>query len=549
MKSRLFHFVTISNRLLKRRINLSTIKLSNIVPLTISVGLTGYAFSKYLFHNVVVHAETAFTISDVGERKPKLPVYSMEDVAKHTTKESGYWLAFKDGVYDVSSFVENHPGGKQILITAGKALESCWKIFTIHQIDHVYEILEEYRIGNLKEGEREKNEQQKMDTIDLFQYDPERVNEKINFIVRSQKPYNAETQPLMLIEHFITPTERFYVRNHMHVPFINIRDYALEVQTSEGKKYRLTYDELKNEEKYSQTTIVSALQCAGNRRAQMGELKPVQGAIGNATWTGVKLYDVLRSFGVLDDRSLENGKIKHVQFYGLDCDASQRCYGASVPIEKVLDQNSEILLVFKMNGETLTTDHGYPVRVLIPGTIGARSVKWLNKIILSDKEASSHWQQADYKVLPSTVLKPQQSDYDLQPSIQEGNVQSAICQPPPSSDSVKILSTKSDKTNGILTVKGYAIGGGGRAIQNVQISVDNGQNWFNVTNLEQQKQAYMQAWAWTLWSYDLNLKELELKNAPLEIVCRAMDIHTNTQPDTCKELFFWLNISRDDAVK
>jgi sulfite oxidase len=64
----------------------------------------------------------------------------------------GYWLAYKDGVYDVSSFVENHPGGKQILKTAGKALESCWKIFTIHQIDHVYEILEEYRIGNLPPG-------------------------------------------------------------------------------------------------------------------------------------------------------------------------------------------------------------------------------------------------------------------------------------------------------------------------------------------------------------------------------------------------------------
>jgi sulfite oxidase len=64
----------------------------------------------------------------------------------------GYWLAYKDGVYDISSFVENHPGGKQILKTAGKALEGCWKIFTIHQIDHVYEVLEEYRIGNLPPG-------------------------------------------------------------------------------------------------------------------------------------------------------------------------------------------------------------------------------------------------------------------------------------------------------------------------------------------------------------------------------------------------------------
>lgn len=70
----------------------------------------------------------------------------------HDAMGLGYWLAFKDGVYDVSPFVENHPGGKQILKTAGKALEACWKIFTIHQIDHVYEILEEYRIGNLPPG-------------------------------------------------------------------------------------------------------------------------------------------------------------------------------------------------------------------------------------------------------------------------------------------------------------------------------------------------------------------------------------------------------------
>ncbi len=55
-------------------------------------------------------------------------------------------------MYDISAFVENHPGGKQILKTAGKALEACWKIFTIHQIDHVYETLEQYRIGNLPPG-------------------------------------------------------------------------------------------------------------------------------------------------------------------------------------------------------------------------------------------------------------------------------------------------------------------------------------------------------------------------------------------------------------
>ena len=90
-----------------------------------------------------------------------MPVKRRVGVVRHSIGSSfvreylfrkGYWLAYKDGVYDISAFVENHPGGKQILKTAGKALEACWKIFTIHQIEHVYEILEEYRIGNLPPG-------------------------------------------------------------------------------------------------------------------------------------------------------------------------------------------------------------------------------------------------------------------------------------------------------------------------------------------------------------------------------------------------------------
>jgi hypothetical protein len=81
-----------------------------------------------------------------------LLLYFESCLFRYTSIFLGYWLAYKDGVYDVSPFVENHPGGKQILITAGKALEACWKIFTIHQIEHVYEILEEYRIGNLPPG-------------------------------------------------------------------------------------------------------------------------------------------------------------------------------------------------------------------------------------------------------------------------------------------------------------------------------------------------------------------------------------------------------------
>ena len=132
-----------------------------------------------------------------------------------------------------------------------------------------------------------------------------------------------------------------------------------------------------------------------------------------------------------------------------------------------------------MNDETLTSDHGYPLRVIVPGTIGARSVKWLNRIVISDKESDSHWQKADYKILSPSIKQPQQVDYDRVPAVQEGNVQSAICYPSSNDDGnkVKILSVKptdEDIKNKKLTIKGYAVSGGGRKIQNVQISLDHG---------------------------------------------------------------------------
>ncbi|CAF1193172.1 unnamed protein product [Rotaria sordida] len=500
---------------------------SQIITTSLTGGLiAGYLFSKY---KPIVHAETDKSVI-IGERIPTLPTYSMSEVAKHTTKENGYWLAFRDGVYDISSFVENHPGGKQILKTVGRSLETCWKIFTIHQIEHVYEILEHYRIGNLPLGEREANEKNQEEVIDLFQYDPERLNTIENFFIRSEKPYNAETKPSMLISSFLTPVEKFYIRNHMHVPFVNINQYKLEIG-NEKSTYSLSYDDLKD--KYQSYTITSALQCAGNRRngmnnEQQGTVQGTQwyvGAIGNARWTGVKLSDVLKSFD-LDKEG------KHIQFFGLDCDTSQRCYGASIPIEKAL--NDDVLIAYKMNDEILTSDHGYPLRILVPGIVGARSVKWVNRIIVSDKEADSHWQKADYKVLPSSIKQPQQIDYDNVPAIQESNVQSAICYPASNDDGnkIKILSVKpndDDIKNRRLTIKGYALSGGGRQIHNVQISLDHGKTWLQ-TELEQLAQPYMRAWSWTLWTYHIPFNDIPSK--PFDIICRAMDTHTNSQPDT-----------------
>ncbi len=87
----------------------------------------------------------------------------------------------------------------------------------------------------------------------------------------------------------------------------------------------------------------------------------------NAQWTGVLLRDVLEAAG-LSEADIESGKVRHVQFSGLDRDMTGSCYGSSIPVDKAWDKSGDVLLALTMNGETLPRDHGYPVRVIAPGT-------------------------------------------------------------------------------------------------------------------------------------------------------------------------------------
>ncbi len=192
------------------------------------------------------------------------------------------------------------------------------------------------------------------------------------------------------------------------------------------------------------------IQCAGNRRKDMHGYRPVQGlmwgmnAISTAEWTGVRLKDVLSYCGF----DLNNTSLKHVQFEGLDSDPSGATYGASIPIEKVLSDYGDVLVAFKMNNSDLPLDHGYPLRLVAPGIIGARSVKWLHKIIVSDRESSSHWQRNDYKLLSPTVRSLNEADFSKVKAVQESPVQSAVCEPQEGA-----IISRDDET---FTIKGYA---------------------------------------------------------------------------------------------
>lgn len=246
-------------------------------------------------------------------------------------------------------------------------------------------------------------------------------------------------------------------------------------------------------------------------------------AIGNATWSGVKLRDVLLAAGYTSD---DAKWAKHVQFEGLDQDVAGTTYGASILLSKAMKEDGDCLLAYEMNGEVLPADHGFPIRVIVPGVVGARNVKWLGKIIVSDEESKSHWQQNDYKGFsPSTDWDT--VDYKTAPAIQELPVQSAI--------TIPANGTSVDRSDEEITLKGYAWSGGGREIVRVDVSVDGGKTW-KVASLRSSDEGEDsaepppgQAWAWKLWELTVPLPE---EVDEMEVVCKAVDSSYNVQPDS-----------------
>ena len=456
-----------------------------------------------------------------GQYRPDLPTIKLDDVAKHKTKPK-ILTVYDRGVYDVSEFVARHPGGPKILLAAGTSMRPFWNLFKAHHHPEVYEMLEDLRIGNLSEDDAERAEKTSVlqNTDAAYADEPSRHPA---LVINSQEPFNAEPPASLLTASFETPNDLFFVRNHLPVPVLDDGgdNYTIELELPEGL-HQLTLGDLKR--KFPKHTVTATIQCAGNRRAEMHKVKAVKGlswgesAISNAEWAGAKLSDVLAAAGVtLDDDS------SHVQFEALDAGPDGERYGASIDLARALDPRKDVLLAYEMGGMPLPRDHGYPLRVIVPGVVGARNVKYLKKIAVATDESPSFWQQRDYKGFPPNVdyATPNAWEDHAGPSIQELPVTSAICEP---TDGVVVNPTEDD-----LILRGYAWSGGGRAIIRVDVSIDGGHTW-QAADLDQRSQPPGQAWAWTPWELVVDLTDVP--DGVLNVCSKAVDDAYNSQPDS-----------------
>lgn len=235
------------------------------------------------------------------------------------------------------------------------------------------------------------------------------------------------------------------------------------------------------------------MECAGNRRADMSKLRETEGipwsdaTISNCHYSGVKVSDVLEKVG------LKRGTGLHVVFTNHSPVEEDNEFASSIPIEKALAPDT--ILAYEMNNEPLTRDHGYPVRLIVPGYAGARSVKWLDTITVQEQETDNFYMTRDYKVLPEDVKDRDRDDMDKvweeTPPLQAMSVQSAICSPK-SGETV-------ESSDGTIEVMGYAVTGEDGPIKAVHISADEGKTWQDAEIVYQQGK-----YSWTIWRYRLS---------------------------------------------
>jgi sulfite oxidase len=313
-----------------------------------------------------------------------------------------------------------------------------------------------------------------------------------DLLTRQKEPFNGEPPLAALAEERVTPVERFFVRSHGTIPDVQPGAYLLSVEGHVDRVQQFSLQDLERMKKPE--TVAVTIQCAENRKGELAQLKAFEGipwdagAIGTAEWTGLPLADVLKRAGV-------RSGARFVWFEGLDAvtlPERQTVFGSELPIDRAM--RPENLIALDMNGAPLSREHGYPARLVAPGCIGARSVKWLGRIVVAEKRSENVFAATEYRN-PDPII-----DYPLN---------SAICRP-------RVGATVKA---GKIDLQGYAVAPG--AVASVEVSPDGGKTWVSAKLLGREE-----PFVWRLWT-----AQVEVEAGDRTLVVRATDGTGARQPE------------------
>lgn len=349
-------------------------------------------------------------------------------------------------------------------------------------------------------------------------------------------PFNCEP-PLEHLRTFITPTAVHYVRNHGAVPHLDWASHRFSIDGLVARPLEFSMEELLDTFQIHVVSLPVLLVCAGNRRKEQNMIKKSigfswgAGAASTAAWTGIPLHVLLTYCGV--DRE----KARFVWFEGADA-LPKSNYGTCIPAHVAFDPSCDVLVAWKMNDELLSPDHGFPLRLIVPGHIGGRMVKWLARIHVSEHESDNHHHLHDNRVLPSHVdaERATAENWWAKPefAIQELNVNSVLLSPAHMevldlNNLLSVATSGPEADSPCYKVSGYAYSGGGRRVIRVEATLDDGATWDLCRIIYKEKpNAYGKMWCWVQYELEISLERLTQAS---EVCVRAWDASMNTQPE------------------
>jgi DMSO/TMAO reductase YedYZ molybdopterin-dependent catalytic subunit len=305
------------------------------------------------------------------------------------------------------------------------------------------------------------------------------VGQSEGLIVRQESPQNLEF-PFAALKSFITPNELFYVRNHFPQPRLDKETWRLKVGGAVKRPLELTYAQLLD---LPSTSLTATLECVGNGRSLLvPKTKGVQwdlGAVSTAKWTGVTLATILGRAGLRDG-------VVDVILEGADEGEPSSepkppgiiHFARSLPVAKALSPT--VILAHQMNDQVLPAAHGFPLRAVVGGWYGMASIKWLTRIVVTDRLFLGYDQSIDY-----TVWERRDGIPNLTP-VTNMQVKASIARP---------SRGESLPANADYRVHGAAWAGEAEVVK-VDLSTDGGRSWRPARLLGEPVPL-----CWRLWEY------------------------------------------------
>jgi sulfane dehydrogenase subunit SoxC len=309
--------------------------------------------------------------------------------------------------------------------------------------------------------------------------------------------------PLEMLREPITPTGLHYLLIHFDIPAVDVATWRLEIGGHVERRLELTIDDVRSR---PARTLQVTLECAGNGRALLSPRSQSQPwlteAVGTAEWTGTPLAPLLEEAGV-------RANALEVVFTGLDRGVQggvEQEYERALPLTDA--RRDEVLLAYEMNGAPLLPQHGYPLRVIVPGWYGMTHVKWLRSVTVLGEQFRGWQQEVSYRM--------RQAEEEQGEPVRRILPRSLLVPPgiPEFADRSRIVEA------GLCLLHGRAWSGLGPVVR-VEVSSDGGASWRDA-ELDGEAPEF----AWRGWTY-----EWVAEPGEHELCCRATDATGNVQPD------------------